>query len=448
MTREQVASANSVTRVFDLPTDLVPVRFGCEAFTPTLSGACHVGATAAPSSIPLTPEASYVGVYPPYIYIPPGLAMRAAHDPVTALLAGRATVALITAGLLSLAAAMLVHRTSLAPLAGLALAVTPMALHLGASLTGSGIEVAAGICFGAGMLRISRADRPRRWTWVAIGLAGLTLGLSRNLSPLWVTSLSLIPVILLGWRGAAERLRRGGRWAGWAVAATAAGLLASTAWQLSAGTGTISHLPHLVNWIVGTIDAIPVLLQEQIGVFGWRDGRMPAPAYVIWQALLAGLCGIALFVGTRRKSLLLVGMGVLAAVTIVAIGVLLNRASGYGPQGRYTLALAASVPMLAGEMVARNQSRLGGFRMPMIAPWILGAAAMVQAIGWYSNERRYAVGISGPVWFIRYAQWTPTGGWRLWLAVVSVATLAMLGAALISSRMGMTTDAHSNGRAP
>ena len=71
------------------------------------------------------------------------------------------------------------------------------------------------------------------------------------------------------------------------------------------------------------------------------------------------------------------------------------------------------------------------------------AVAFMQALAWYLNARRHAVGTKGPLWFFSRAAWSPPGGWELWVVVVVVAAVAM-GAAVVTA---LTTSRRREDRA-
>ena len=76
-------------------------------------------------------------------------------------------------------------------LAGLVVAVTPMVVFLGASLTDSSGEIMS-IALTAAALRVSRPHQSPRWVWWLAGVAGFVLALSRSLGPLWLACILLL----------------------------------------------------------------------------------------------------------------------------------------------------------------------------------------------------------------------------------------------------------------
>src|SRR5262249_13627434 len=103
---------------------------------------------------------------------------------------------------------------------------------------------------------------------------------------------------------------------------------------------------------------------------------------------------------------------------------------GWDLQGRYVLAPVVLVALLSGFVVHQ-----AGLRPRLDAPVVGLAAAGLQFAAFWVNARRYAVGRNGPLDFVGVAQWSPPGGWLIWLVV------AGLGAALIALSMTPLTAA-------
>jgi hypothetical protein len=170
-----------------------------------------------------------------------------------------------------------------------------------------------------------------------------------------------------------------------------------------------------------------------VGVFGWQDTFMPKAAYLIWLALVLALL-IGAFVAGRGRDRLVVA-GALAVLAAVTAGVTAYFAqNGFGVLGRYVLPGAATIPLLAGEVTSRN----GRHRPPpALVVMVATLVASVQVLAWLVNARRYAVGAAGPVFFLRRPDWTPPGGWVLWLVVIVTAGVAEVAAA---ASVGRSSD--------
>ncbi len=413
------------TRQFDVPSELVAPAFGCTYFGRETTGACLDRPRRRPSGGPV---ASYAGTYQPYVYVPAGLALRAAGSPQTALRLGRAAILAISVGLLVTAVWLLWN--PVAPgvsLLGLVAAVTPMVLFVSSVLSPSGPEVAGAVCFAAALLRLRREGEPPRWIWAAAGVSGAVLASARALGPAFV-ALLVVSVALLG--GARPRLTRATAAA--AVAVVAAGI-AGAAWELAnqprpspSGTGVADAIgPSLAN--------LPTLFRQAVGVFGALDAPMPAVGHLGWLALLAALTVAAVAVGARRDRAAICWLLAAALVVTMAMSVVYRE---IGPlQGRYALPYLVLVPLWLGEVLYRRRARLP-------AGFVAGAFALataVQALGWLANGRRFAVGQNGSWLFPLDAGWSPPLGWIPWTIVAGLALGAYLAAGLLAARLSRST---------
>lgn len=115
---------------------------------------------------------------------------------------------------------------------------------------------------------------------------------------------------------------------------------------------------------------------QGVGVFGWLDTNMNPAVYLVWTALLLLTVVLALLVAHRRQRWVLCGLAVASVAVIVGL-TLLNRPTGFGVQARYVLAFVTVVPLVAGETLVANRSRLGRLE-PRWLP--LGMAAAVVAV--------------------------------------------------------------------
>ena len=131
--------------------------------------------------------ADYVGRYPPFYYALVGLPTLALVS-AKGVYGARLVSGALAAAMLALAVTSL-RRCRGSPLlgAGLALAMTPMALYLGASINPNGLEVAAAIsAWVAAMALASQAPKDVSASGSgALGISVVVLILTRAISPLW-----------------------------------------------------------------------------------------------------------------------------------------------------------------------------------------------------------------------------------------------------------------------
>jgi hypothetical protein len=142
-------------------------------------------------------------------------------------------------------------------------------------------------------------------------------------------------------------------------------------------------------------------VRQMIGMFGWLDAPPPLLTHVFW---LCGL-GFLVLVGlARAPARFVVGLLTLIGLTVLVPVVLESaqaRSFGYIWQGRYTLPLAAGIPLLAAAMARDTLARIGG-RLVAI---LVGLLVTAHFLAFVWALRRYAVGING--WFDSDIRWQP-----------------------------------------
>lgn len=416
--------------VVEIPARLSPMPFECWAH-PDFLGRCSA---AVPSGETIELE-TYVGSYPPFAYLLPGLLMRAAGDSVPALIAGRIGVLAICLALLGAAALALYERDRPRYLLGLLCAVSPAVLITAASVSNSGVEVASAICFFACLLRLSRSGSPG-WIWVAGGISGAALALARDLGPAWI----VFDLVLTGIFAGGERLRTlraTGGWRLWlAGGLVAGGVAVSAAWQALNGVRpdlSLLSLPEI------SFELANGFLRQTVGVFGPLNVFMPNYAYRLWALLVLLLIGVALFAGRPRQRLALV----LAMAGFVVLSVALEAVQnigGFGVQVRHVMPVFLTIPLLAGEIAARSP-RLRWSYSPLILPAFAAAAAAVHLTAWHTIGRRFAVGEQGPPVFFSSYEWAPPGGWIPWAALMCAGCALMFFAFLGNRRKELSYQA-------
>ena len=416
-------------RLVRVPAGLDPSGLLCSAFRPETSAACLTTPTAEPPAERALP--TIIGTYQPYLYVVPGALMRVASDPLSATRLGRVGFWLLSSVMITLSVLLLWTPGDRGyALVGLVVAVTPMVVFMSSTLSANGIEICSGICLLAAVVRLTRANHEPGWVWAAVAAAGALLALSRPTGGLWVGSAALVLLAMAGRQRAAAIVATGGRRAIAALVAVAVAATASAAWELVVQPHPERSVGAAVRHIPGELRELPAIYRQGIGVFGWLDTNMNPVAYWLWTALLVMVVALALLVGRRRQRLVLGGL--LAATVAVTVGLaVLNRPTGFGVQARYVLAFAAVVPLVAGEYLFANRSRLGHVASRWLPLAAAIAMALIQVGGWYANARRHAVGVEGPRLFFAEPEWSPPLGWIPWLA------LTVTGAAFLVAAMAV-----------
>jgi FtsH-binding integral membrane protein len=105
-------------------------------------------------------------------------------------------------------------------------------------------------------------------------------------------------------------------------------------------------------------------------------------------------------------------------------------------QGRYALAFAVGVPLLATMSLERDGpgARLSASLLPVGLAIALGVASV---FAFAQNLRRYTVGYDGHVWYFLDPQWSPPGGALL----ITVGFTVAMGLTIAWLLTGTTQDA-------
>jgi hypothetical protein len=405
-----------VPQVFEL-AHVVPT---CYAFRSQVTAECAPAFVGPRRAVEVRTAAAR---YPPGYYFVAGLPSLVWPSAI-GVRAMRLVTAAISAALLASAFTTLRRADGGAQLLlGLVVAVTPMTLYLAGSVNPSSPEIAAGVALWASLLALVLGiEAPGRVVAQAVASAAI-LALSRPLSPVWV-ALIFVTIALVAPRGRLWALARSPVVLRGAVL-VAVSVAVAVAWIVGAHAlkGFIPGLPPSHD--VSTTDIVRTSVgkyggqvRQMIGMFGWLDAPPPVLTHGLWLCALGFLVLVGLARGTAR---FVAGLLVLIGLTIVVPVVLESaqaRSFGYIWQGRYTLPLAAGIPLLAAAMARDTLERMGGRLVAILVGLLLTAHFL--AFVW--TLRRYAVGING--WFDDDLAWQPP--------VAAVALVAAFAAALVA----------------
>jgi Predicted membrane protein (DUF2142) len=301
-------------------------------------------------------------------------------------------------------------------------------------LNPSGLEIMSALAFISALLRLTREETDQqfvRWTWVIVAASGVVLALSRTTGPVWIILSLGLTIPIAGIRPFLTMCLRSKRWSGPALFAVFLAILLNRLWEYVYGPRLIFDPTPLDESLPEGLAQLTRVVAEQIGRFNYLEFAMPQYAYNLWGVLAVALGVTALLVSTKQQRLLLLT----SIVAILAVPVLLvaatMRHTGFGLQGRYVLAFSIVVPLLAGEILVRRYERLRALRAHRLFLPCAAAAGFVQFVAWWTNARRFAVGVGGPQWFLSSAEWSPPWGWTLWLLLAAAGGGLLVATALV-----------------
>ena len=379
-----------------------------------------------------TDTTTAVGNYQPLTYVLPGLALRLADSPGPALRLARLANALLTLALLYIALRM-AWSPDAGPISllGPLVAVTPMAIYSGAVLNGSGPEVAAGVAFAAGLMRLRRDESCARspLVWAGIAATGVVLALARTVGPLWLVLIAAAALALHGPRTTRAYLRAGGRAALGALGAVAVAIGLNLAWERAHGPDLTTGFADLRSVLDEAVGEWWRASSELIGKFGYLEFRLPWLEYVAWFAAGLGLVAIALRAGARRERLVLAAAVGGALLLPMLMWIYAIRQTGYGLQGRYVLPLLAIVPVTAGELIRAHAAAIPARTRRALLVAVPPVVGTVHLLAFLWNARRSAVGLDGPLAFTDPG-WSPPLGWIPWIAAATAGAAALVAAVL------------------
>jgi hypothetical protein len=416
-----------LTRGATVPPGMSPAGLDCMSASPNVTPRCADGVVANKRTFVADTD---VGSYPPLPYLLPAAAISLGNDPPQADRYGRIATLVVWLALLATAVWLLWEAgVGGLSLLGVIVAVTPVAVFLGASVGNSGLEIGASIAFLAALLRLTRlTDPPTISLWAITAVTGATLVLSRSLGALWLFCALGLWTALVGHARVREVIRTSSRPAAVTGTVLVATVGLAAVWEAAYGPrGAITLIPSLATLHDGA-SQFRGAIEGAISGFGYGEVTLGRLGTGVWALMAVMLLGLAFQVGRpRERRVLLVALLLAVLVPIYIYGAVTAK-QGIQTQGRHLLPLLVMVPLLCGEIVRSRASRAPAWNR-FAFPAFTASAAAIQLLGWWVNSRRYATGVDGPWWFLSRSDWAPPGGWAPWTIVVAGTALGVLAAA-------------------
>ncbi|MFC1400529.1 MULTISPECIES: DUF2142 domain-containing protein [Streptacidiphilus] len=400
--------------------DALPALTLCYRHDPTKPASCAAPFKTGSTTVSMTTGA---GRYNPAYYLMIGWPSLFLKGP-SVIYAMRLLSAVLCALLMALAVVTASTWRKSTVLVGVYAAATPMTLFLGGVVNPNAVEAAAGILAWTALLPVFLRPDPEllRSRMAYGGIAAVSLFCIRPLGLLWVAAVLLIG-LLVAQRGVLRSiLRRRVTWVWTAVSGVA--FLLGEAWNLThpdhSNLGSLKL--STVSVAKSTFLYSRNYITNMIGDFGWLETTSPYATYVIWTAVVIGLVLLGWSCARRREVLALVAL-ILGIVFIPVIGNAYATGST-GPiwQGRYLLAFAAGLPILASMLIAKYNplSKAPAVRLNRLIGAALTAASFM---AFWGALHRYMVGVNGRL-IPLHADWTPPAGALVWVLLILVGLVA------------------------
>ncbi|NNN03857.1 MAG: DUF2142 domain-containing protein [Acidimicrobiaceae bacterium] len=375
-----------------------------------------------PTSQTPTLITTYTDHYPPLYYTLVGVASWFSET-TGGIYAMRLISSLLGALMLGLAAYAIAKWSRRRGLwLGVVASLTPLTWFLSSSVNPSGFEIMTAICFWT-LIAIWGLDHPdevprRLATWV--GVVASVFVLIRGLSPLWVGlgALSLLTLV-----GPVRLFRQVRESRHLQIVAGSVFLLTlvATAWIITQGTLNIlpvgapvtknASLLTILHDVLGTVQ---FWIRESVGVLGWVDTTLPHEVYLAWYFVIPLILVVALLRGQWNQRIVVAALAGLAVAIPVTLVTLHARQLGVVWQGRDSMPLAVGAVIMASAVatpVVTRAKHVVQLAEVAMTGGLIALFSWENALSFYTNLRRYAVGRDGPAtFFLHHLGWSPPIG--------------------------------------
>jgi hypothetical protein len=405
---------------FDVPKSLLPGNVACMRIPAHPPASCQTPSGSGTARIP-----SAAARYSPVYYLPAGLPLLASPDRTGVVLA-RLVSALLSALLLALAVVVAAGTRRLL-VAGVVLAVTPMATNLSGSVNPNGLEIAAGVLLFVALA--AALERPRRELLLLAGIAAaLLLALRPPLGPILLVA-DLAAVALLAGRARIAAFVRDDNVRRILGASVLAGVAFTLVWTLLSGGPSTAGVPtRAVHGDIGkqiATNRLPFYVHQIVGQFGYGETTISRYAIDFWYLLAAAVVIPALIWGGWRLRLVLAGIVAFCFALLVALDYHFAPQSGWFAHGRYVMPTGVGLVLLAAMFTGGPSRWIEVARSRWFAIGLVAATVPVQLYALARVLTRYDNGIDAPLNPFT-GSWHPAGGAAVPLIVLAAGLGALL----------------------
>ncbi len=285
---------------------------------------------------------------------------------------------------------------------GFLLCLTPIFVYSSVIPAPNGPEMVAGLVVWCALLRLtSLPPHAQGRVFVVAAVAAGLLVTFRYLGPLWLGLIVVTVVVFHGWSATTRLVSAHKRVVVLSIVAVTLATAMSAAWTLR---GTFLGVQEDTPSIEGPLNlgAQPfVWLLQIVGAFPLRGDASPFVVYVIYLLVLGAMLLAAGVLGRWRERAVLV----LSVVVVVALPIVLTAATyrthGVIWQGRYGLAYAVGVALMASVVIARGAPRSANRELPrlvMIGSGLLGGGHAIAIGAFLVEEQAVAPSMNDEAW--------------------------------------------------
>ena len=314
---------------------------------------------------------------------------------------------------------------------GVLIACTPMVFSLSGAVNPHGLEISSAILYWVSLLTCLEQFESRSSHRIDLGLffqlllSSSFFALVRPAGFVWMSLATALVVLYFGIRRAIKTVtfNRISLKSLWSVPFA---LLLSVAFYLWSGVGmglggsaaTEKGSERVIDNLWTSFDRADDYFRYMFGWFGWVEFSAPPAAFFLCVGCLGLVLAYAAMSGNGREFRITVIALALTIFAPVLIEGSKAAASGFGYQGRYTLALAVGIPILGFWRRVVGLSAENERRLVSLA---LAGALLPSIICIDFALKRYSVGENGPRFWFVHPNWLPPGGkWLIGALVIVI----------------------------